>query len=417
MAQKTVVVTGMGVLAPNGLNVPEYWDALVNGKSGIALISKFDVTGYPTQIAGELKGFDPLNFMDKKIVRRLDPFIHYALAAVKEAADQAGLTREAMEKIGAPRCGVVIGSGIGGMKTYSHQQDVLTSSGYRKVSPFFIPSMITNMAAGMVGLEFGCQGPNFSISTACASASHSISAAINLIRKGDADLMICGGSEAAVEPLALAGFMSEKAISTRNDAPQEASRPFDRDRDGFVMGEGAGVLILETLESAQKRGVPILAEAVGSGASCDAYHMTAPREDGGGAALAIRNALADADIKPEEVDYVNTHGTSTPLGDKGEIRAIKQVFDDHAYKLKINSTKSMTGHLLGAAGGIEAVACVKTLETGIIHPTSNLTNPDEEFDLDIVGQQKIEHDVHCAISNSFGFGGHNACVVFKRYEK
>lgn len=416
MDKKKIVVTGIGAVTPCGLNTVEYWNNLVAGKSGIDTIKSFDVSSYPTKIAGELKGFDAGNYVDRKIVRRLDPFIHYAFAAAREALDMGKVTKESVTAYGPERCGMIIGSGIGGMTTFYQQSVDLATGGYRKISPFFIPAMITNMAGGMIAIDYNFQGPNFSVSTACATGSHALYLAVNLLRKGDADIILAGGSEAAVSPLGLSGFISEKALSTRNDEPQRASRPFDVDRDGFVMGEGAGLILLETEESALKRGVPILAEIAGSGISCDAYHMTAPKEDGSGAGQAIYNALNDAGITPQDIDYVNTHGTSTPLGDVGETKAMKKIFGDHAYKLKINSTKSMTGHLLGASGGIEAIACIKTVQTDTIHPTINLDNPDPQCDLDYVPHKSIKHTVNYAISNSFGFGGHNACVVVKKYK-
>jgi len=416
METKKVVVTGTGAVTPLGLNTEEYWDALVAGKSGIEVIQSFDVTLYPTTIAGELKGFDVTNYVDRKIARRLDPFIHYAFAAAQEALDMGGVSKESTTEYGPEKCGMIIGSGIGGMTTFYQQSLDLKEGGYRKISPFFIPAMITNMAGGVIAIDYNFQGPNFSVSTACATGSHALHIALKLIRNGEADMVLAGGSEAAVCPLGLSGFIAEKALSTRNDEPQRASRPFDVDRDGFVMGEGCGLLLLETEESARKRGATILAEIAGAGMSCDAYHMTAPRADGSGAGRAMSNALNDAGIKPEDVDYVNTHGTSTPLGDVGETKALKKVFGEHAYKLKVSSTKSMTGHLLGASGGIEAIACVKTVQNDIVHPTINLDNPDPECDLDFVPLKSVNHTVNYAISNSFGFGGHNACVVIKKYQ-
>ena len=416
MEKKKVVITGIGTVNPLGLNTKDYWDNLVAGNSGIDTITSFDVSEYPTKIAGQLKGFDASNYVDRKIARRLDPFIHYAYAAAQEALSMGGVSKESTLEYGPERCGMIIGSGIGGMNTFYQQSNDLANGGYRKISPFFIPAMITNMAGGMIAIDYKFEGPNFSVSTACATASHALHIALRLIRAGEADMILAGGSEAAVSPLGLSGFMAEKAISTRNDEPQKASRPFDVDRDGFVMGEGCGLILLETEESAKKRGATILAEIAGAGMSCDAHHMTAPKSDGSGAGQAMANALKDAGIKPEDVDYVNTHGTSTPLGDIGETKALKRVFGEHAYKLKVSSTKSMTGHLLGASGGIEAIACVKTVQTDTVHPTINLDNPDPECDLDFVPHKSISHTVNYAISNSFGFGGHNACVVIKKYQ-
>ncbi|MCK5267778.1 MAG: beta-ketoacyl-ACP synthase II [Spirochaetes bacterium] len=413
---KKVVITGTGAVTPLGLDVESTWNALLEGKSGISRITKFDVTELPTKIAGELKGFDALNFIDKKEARRLDPFVHYAFAAAAEAVKMASINTDAINKYGAQRCGMIVSSGIGGIDTFTTQVKAYVKGGYRKVSPFFIPSIITNMASGLLAIKYGFQGPNFSISTACATANHSIAEAINIIKHGQADLMLVGGSEAAICIMGLSGFMAQKAISVRNDDPETASRPFDSGRDGFVMGEGSGVMVIESEESAKERGVEILAEIAGAGMSCDAYHMTAPCPDGSGAARAVKNALKNADINPEKIDYVNTHGTSTPLGDKAEVQALKTVFGEHAEKLKINSTKSMTGHLLGAAAGVEGIACVKTLITNEIHPTINQFTSDPGCDLDFVPNKKIQHKVNYAISNSFGFGGHNASVVYKKYQ-
>lgn len=416
MDKRRIVVTGIGAVTPLGNDMNTTWQGLTSGKSGVGHITKFDVTDYPTRIAAEVKNFDPLQFVDKKIARRLDPFTHFAYAATAEAMQQAGLDRDTITAYGPERVGMVIGSGIGGMISYNDQHANFMNAGYRKVSPFFIPAIITNMAAGMLAIEYNCQGPNFSVSTACATASHAVYNAQSILLRGDADIMIVGGSEAGVNTMALSGFIAEKAISTRNDQPEAASRPFDIDRDGFVLGEGAGILVLETLDSARKRGVPILAELAGCGTSCDAYHMTAPREDGGGAALAISNALRDAGMQPEEIAYINTHGTSTPLGDKGELKALRKVFGNHAEKLLINSSKSMIGHLLGAAGGVEAAICVKSILENTVHPTINLDNQDPECDLPIV-TQNINTEVQAAVSNSFGFGGHNASLVFKKYRE
>lgn len=416
MDRKRIVVTGLGTVSPLGNDTATTWQGLIEGRSGVTKITKFDVSEYPTQIGAEVKNFDPLQFVDKKIARRLDPFTHFAYAATAEAMAQAGLNKEAVTAYGPERVGIVIGSGIGGMISYNQQHENFMKSGYRRVSPFYIPAIITNMAAGMLAIEYNCQGPNFSVSTACATASHAIYNAQSIILRGDADIMVVGGAEAGVNTMALSGFIAEKAISTRNDEPEAASRPFDIDRDGFVLGEGAGILVLETVESAKKRGVPILAELAGCGTSCDAYHMTAPREDGGGAARAVQNALNDAGLAPEEITYVNTHGTSTPLGDKGELKALRKVFNSHAEQLLINSSKSMIGHLLGAAGGVEAAVCVNSIMENKVHPTINLDNQDPECDLPIV-TETLNTEINAAVSNSFGFGGHNASLVFKKYRE
>lgn len=415
MPGKKVVVTGMGAVTPLGLDVESTWKALCAGTSGVAPITKFDASSFPVRIAAEVKNFDPANFMDRKEVRRFDDYLHFAYAATHEAMTMAGLDADKITALGPERCGMIIGSGIGGMQSFFEGCEAFLKGGYKKVSPFFIPAMIPNIASGMLAIKYNLQGVNFSVSTACATGSHAIFSALRLIRAGDADLIVCGGAEGGVNTMSLAGFVAEKAISTRNDEPTKASRPFDRDRDGFVLGEGAGILVLESEEHAKKRGATILAELAGAGASCDAHHMTAPRPDGAGAAQAIRNALADAGMQPGEIDYINAHGTSTPLGDRGETLAVKSVFGDHAYKLKINSTKSMSGHLLGAAGGLEAIVCVKSMQENYLHPTVNLDNPDEGLDLDYVANTGIKYPVKAAVSNSFGFGGHNASIVLRQY--
>ncbi|GAA4712873.1 beta-ketoacyl-ACP synthase II [Brevibacillus fulvus] len=385
----------------------------MEGKSGIDKITAFDASEYPTQIAGEVKDFHPEEFMDKKEVRRTDRFVQFAMAASKMALENAKL--EISPEI-AERVGVYIGSGIGGLATWEEQHSTLVEKGPRRVSPFFIPMMIGNMASGLVSIEFGAKGPTSSAITACATGTNAIGDAFRLIQLGQADVMITGGAEATIRPMAMAGFCSMKAMSTRNDEPQKASRPFDRDRDGFVMGEGAGVIVLEELEHALQRGATIIAEVIGYGMSADAHHITAPPEDGEGAARCMSAALRDAGIEPTEVGYINAHGTSTDIGDKAETRAIKTVFGEHAYHLAVSSTKSMTGHLLGATGGIEAIATAFALRDQILPPTINLENPDPDCDLDYVPNKARKAEVNVGISNTFGFGGHNASIVLKRYE-
>jgi len=416
MPGKKVVITGMGAVTPLGLDVESTWKALCAGTSGIAPITKFDASAFPVRIAAEVKNFDASQHMDRKLVRRFDGYMHFAYAATAEAMKMAGLSRDTITELGPDRCGMIIGSGIGGMQSFFEECEAYIKGGHKKVSPFFIPAMIPNMASGMLAIDYNLQAVNFSVSTACATATHAIFTALRLLRAGDADMIVCGGAEGGVNIMSLAGFAAEKAISTRNDDPQRASRPFDKDRDGFVLGEGAGILILETEEFAKKRGAKILAELAGAGTSCDAHHMTAPRPDGQGAAMAIKNALRDAEIAPESVDYVNAHGTSTPLGDRGEVMAVKSVFGDHASRLKMNSTKSMSGHLLGAAGGLEAIVCVKSIQEGYLHPTINLDNPDEGLDLDFVAHKGVKQTVKTAVSNSFGFGGHNASIVIRAWQ-
>jgi 3-oxoacyl-[acyl-carrier-protein] synthase II len=413
---RRVVVTGIGAVTPLGHNVKDTWDALISGKSGIDVIKRFDPYSYnlPVVIAGEVKEFDPKKYLNPKDAKRMSDFVKFAMVAAKEAVADSGLERD---KIDLTKAGVIVGTGIGGLRDIEDQQTLLLQKGARRVSPFFIPSGISNMASGYISIEFGFKGPNSCVVTACATGTHAIGDAFKIIQRGDADIMIAGGTESAITPLGIAGFANMKALSTRNDEPQKASRPFDAERDGFVMGEGAGILILEELEHAKKRGAKIYAEVVGYGMTGDAYHITAPCEDGDGAIRVMEMALNDARINPDEVDYINAHGTSTPLNDKVETLAIKKVFKDHAYKLKISSIKSMIGHLLGAAGAVEAVATVKTIETGIIPPTINYEHPDPDCDLDYTPNKAVEYPVKIAISNSFGFGGTNACLAFKAYEE
>ncbi|MEW6534025.1 MAG: beta-ketoacyl-ACP synthase II [Candidatus Auribacterota bacterium] len=408
ISPRRVVVTGLGVVSPVGNTIDEYWDSLCNGKSGVDYITHFDASEFTTRFAAEVKNFDPEKYISKKDVKRMDEFVQFAVCASYMAVEDAGLDFSTMDPYAA---GVLIGSGIGGMNVIETQHKILLERGPARVSPFLIPMLITNMASGQVSINFGIRGPNLCIATACASGSHAIGEAYRHIALGEADVMITGGTESATTPLGLAGFCSIKALSQRNDEPQRASRPFDRDRDGFVMGEGAGIVILEEYESAKKRNAKIYCELLGYGCTGDAYHMTAPSPGGEGAARCIQMALLNSSLNPEQIDYINAHGTSTPLNDKFETQSIKSAFGDHAYKLAVSSTKSMTGHLLGAAGGIELVACAKVIETGVIPPTINYENPDPECDLDYVPNTAREADVKYVISNSLGFGGHNATLV------
>ncbi|MBI4726813.1 beta-ketoacyl-ACP synthase II [candidate division TA06 bacterium] len=410
--KRRVVITGLGVISPVGNNQDEFWKSLTEGRGGIGTITRFDVSKYSARIAGEVKNFDPVQFIDRKELRRMDRYTHYAMAAAKMAIEDSGLKIEGEL---AERTGVIIASGIGGTETWEAQHQKLLEAGPDKVSPFFVPMMIIDIAAGYVSIAFGAKGPNFATVSACASGSHAIGEAFCNIQSGDSEAMICGGTEAPITPLALAGFCAMRALSLRNDDPEHASRPFDKDRDGFVMGEGAGILILEELEHARSRGAKIYAELCGYGATADAHHITAPAPGGEGAARAIKMALRTGDLKPEEVDYINAHGTSTDLNDKYETAAIKTIFGEHAKKLAVSSTKSMTGHLLGAAGGVEAIATVLTIKNGVIHPTINYTTPDPECDLDYVPNKARRSKVRAAISNSFGFGGHNVSLAFKQY--
>ncbi len=405
-----VFVTGAGVISPLGNSTEECWANLIAGKSGAGPITRFDAAAYETRFACEVRNFSPDGVMDRKDAKRMDRFAQFAVAASHEAIKNAGLDLEAEDR---DRIGVIIGSGIGGMETFESQHAILLARGPGRVSPFFIPMMISDMGAGQVSIQLGLKGPNFATVSACASGAHAIGEGLRLLRAGDADVMVAGGSEATITPMALAGFSSARALSTRNDDPQRASRPFDLDRDGFVIGEGAGVIILETEEHARRRGAPLLCELGGYGASADAYHLTAPSEDGSGAARAMKRALMDAGIPADNVEYINAHGTSTPAGDPAEVRAVKTVFGDHARRLMMSSTKSMTGHLLGAAGGLEAVVTALTLSRGVIPPTTNLERPDPQCDLDFVPNQARQRPVKAALSNSFGFGGHNVTLAMK----
>ncbi len=412
--KKRVVITGIGAVTPIGNNVDDFWKNLIAGKSGVGNITSFDTKDYDTKIAAEIKGFDPTLYIDKKSVKRMDPFTHYALASAEMAFQDSNLN---LEKENKDRIGVIFGSGIGGMWTYYYQTRELFFNGPQRVSPLFVPMMISDIAAGYISMRYGIKGPNYATTSACATSSHAIASSFLHIQRGDADVMFCGGSEAAICPIGIAGFNSMKAMSTRNDEPEKASRPFDALRDGFVMGEGGAVLILEELEHALNRGAKIYAELNGIGLTADAYHITAPAPGGEGAVRSITLAIKDANLKPTDVDYINAHGTSTPLNDKTETEAIKTVFGDHAYKLLISSNKSMIGHLLGAAGAVEAVATIKTITDGIVPPTINLENPDPECDLNYVPNIAVKKEIKVAISNTFGFGGHNASLLFTKFNE
>ncbi|MNO43059.1 3-oxoacyl-[acyl-carrier-protein] synthase 2 [compost metagenome] len=403
----------MGVITSLGTDLDTFWDNLMSGKSGVSTVDAFDVSEYTTKIAASVKDFDPEARFGRKEARKMDRFVQFAVAAGEDALKDSGLVIG--EGIDAERIGVSVGSGIGGLGTWEDNHNLLLEKGPKRVSPFFIPMMIANMGSGQLSISLGAKGPNTTTVTACATGSHSIGESFRLIQRGDADAMICGGSEATIRPTGMAGFCAMRAMSTRNEEPEKASRPFDIDRDGFVMGEGAGILILESLEHAQKRGAKIYAEVIGYGLSADAHHMTEPDPDG--AARCIKMAIRDAGIAPEEIDYINAHGTSTPVGDRSETSAVKKALGEHAYKVAISSTKSMTGHLLGAAGGVEAIICGLSLQKGMIAPTINLDNPDPECDLDYVPNAPRKADLNIVMSNSFGFGGHNATVILKKYNQ
>ncbi len=416
MTFKRVVITGVGALTPIGNTFPEYWEGLRNGKSGAAPITKFDTTLFKTKFACELKGFDPVNFMDRKDARKLDPFAQYAMVAADEAIQNANLP---MNELDLDRIGVIWGSGIGGLLTFQEEmRSFAAGDGTPRFNPFFIPKMIPDLSAGHISIKYGFRGPNYVTVSACASSTNAIYDAYTFLKLGKSDIIISGGSEAAICIAGVGGFNALKALSERNDSPQTASRPYDKDRDGFVLGEGAGALILEEYEHAKRRGAKIYAEIIGGGMSSDAYHITAPHPEGTGILKVMKYALEEAGIKPEEVDYINTHGTSTPLGDIGEIKAIQKVFGDHAYKLNISSTKSMTGHLLGAAGAIEAIACLLAITEGTIPPTINHFVDDDELDprLNLTFNKAQKKEVKIALSNTFGFGGHNFSILLKKVE-
>ncbi|MEK7268495.1 MAG: beta-ketoacyl-ACP synthase II [Nitrospirota bacterium] len=409
---RRVVVTGMGLVTPLGTGLEKTWKALCAGKSGIGRITRFDPTDYPCQIAGEVPDFDPAAFIEKKEIKKMDTFIHYAVGASQMAVDDAGLK---VTEENAERVGVYIGAGIGGLPAIEHYHKILLEKGADRVSPFFIPMVIINLASGQVAIRLGARGPNSCAVTACATGNHCIGDAFRLIQRGDADVMLAGGTEATITPLAVAGFSAARALSRRNDDPTRASRPFDRDRDGFVLGEGAGVLVLEALETARRRGARIYGEVVGYAMTSDAYHITAPPEGGEGAVRCMELAIKDAGVSKDEIGYINAHATST-IADKVETQAIKRVFGERAYRIPVSSTKSMTGHLLGAAGGVEAVFSVLAIHRGVVPPTINLEHPDPECDLDYVPERAREATVKVVLSNSFGFGGVNACLLFKRMD-
>jgi 3-oxoacyl-[acyl-carrier-protein] synthase II len=413
MLNRRVVITGIGLVSSLGIGTSATWAALVAGTSGVTRITRFDVSAFATQIAAEVKGFDPLQFVEKKDVKKMDVFIQYAVAAAQFAMDDSGLR---ITPANAPDVGVFLSSGIGGFSTIEREHKALLDGGPRRISPFFIPSAIINLAAGQVSIRFGAKGPNLATCTACSASAHAIGDSYEIIKRGDAEAMIAGGAEAAITPMSVGGFGALRALSTRNDEPHRASRPFDRERDGFIIGEGAGVLVLEELEQARRRGARIYAELVGYGMSADAYHITAPSEDGDGAVRVMRMALRKAGVAPEAVDYVNAHGTSTPYNDKLETLAIKTCFGDHARALAISSTKSMTGHLLGGAGGLEAGISALAVHHQCVPPTINIEYPDPECDLDYVPHTSRAMAVRYALSNSFGFGGTNAALLFRKFE-
>jgi 3-oxoacyl-[acyl-carrier-protein] synthase II len=404
----------MGVISPLGTDIKTFWSNLTQGTSGAGPITRFDPAGFNTRIAAEVKNFNPADFIDKKELRRMDRFTHFALAATKIALEDAGLD---LTRVDRDRVGVVLGSGIGGLETLEEQHNVLLNRGPNRISPFFIPMMIPNMGAGQIAITYGLRGNNITMVSACASSNHALGESFRLLQRKEMDVVISGGSEAPITPLGIAGFIAMKALTANNNAPEKASRPFDLKRDGFLIGEGAAILILETLEHAQKREAKIYAEIIGYGTSCDAYHITAPDPSGFGAVLALKRAIQDACIEPDMVDYINAHGTSTPLGDKAEATAIKNVFGEKAQNLPVSSTKSMTGHLLGGAGGLEAIICALTIYHGIIPPTINYEYPDPECDLDVVPNQARVSPVKIALNNSLGFGGHNVVLVFKEFRK
>lgn len=414
MQRRRVVITGLGALTPIGKSAPEFWNGLVSGKSGSRVINSFDTTNYATKFAAQIEDYDPNLYFDKKTWRRLDKFCQYAMIASDEAVKDSGIS---LEDIDADRVSVLIGSGIGGFDSFFQQAKALIESGPRGISPFFIPMLIPDIAAGQVSIKYGFRGPNFCAVSACATGSHNIGLAYDFIANGQAEYALCGGAEAPVVEMGVGGFNAIKAMSTRNDDPATASRPFDKERDGFVLGEGSGILFLETYESAVERGARIYAEIVSYGFSADAYHITAPDPNGNGVKLAMINALKMANIKPDEVQHINMHGTSTPLGDIAETNSIKKVFGDHAYKMHLNSTKSMTGHTLGAAGAIESIATILAIYHGMVPPTINFSNPDSECDLNYTFNQAEVCDVTYAINNAFGFGGHNTSLVFKKFEE
>ncbi len=414
--KKRIVVTGMGLVSCFGTDIDAFYDKLLAGESGIVPIEEFPCQDYPTRFAGVIRNFDTGIYLDKKQARRVDPFIRYTAVAGKKALEMGGLTGENLEKLNKERAGVLIGSGMGGMSVFYDGVDTLLNKGFKRITPFFIPYIITNMGGALLAIDIGFMGPNYSISTACATSNYCIYAAAKHIQNGEADVMLCGGTESPIGPIGLSGFVACKALSERNEEPTKASRPWDKKRDGFVMGEGAGVLLLESLEHALARGAPILAEYIGGSISCDAHHMTDPRQDGLGVALCIENAIKEAGISKEDINYINAHATSTPAGDLCEVNALKKVFGPHMRNIKMNATKSMIGHCLGAAGGIEAIATIKAILTDMLHPTINLDEPEEALEgIDVVPNIAKAHKVKVALSNSFGFGGHNSSLLFAPY--
>jgi len=408
-----VVVTGMGVVTPIGNNVAEFWEGLVSGRSGAAPITHFDASQHATTFACEVKNFDVSQYLHPREAKRMDPFCQYAMAAADQALKDAVVNEESCD---LDRVGVIVGSGIGGIPVFEAQAKEIAEGGPRRLSPFFIPTMISDIAAGQISIKYQLRGPNYATTSACATGSHAIGIAMRHLQFGDADVILAGGAEGSITPMGVGGFNAMKAISTRNDDPEHASRPFDLQRDGFVVGEGAGILVLETLEHAKKRGAKILCELKGLGFSADAHHITAPAPGGEGAIRAMRQALKNAGFAPNDIDYINAHGTSTQYNDKTETEAIKNLFGDHAYQVSISSTKSMTGHLLGAAGSVESVACILAIQNAVVPPTINYTTPDPECDLDITPNQAKQREVRTALNNAFGFGGHNACLIFTAFE-
>ncbi len=415
MRRRRVVVTGMGIVSCFGNDVDNFYDKLLEGISGVSAITQFPCEDYGTRFAASVKDFDPGEYIERKYAKKVDRFIAYTMVAGKKALEYGRLTKEELDKLDKKKCGILIGSGMGGMSIFADGVQTLLEKGHKRISPFFIPFVLTNMGGGMLAMDLGFMGPNYSISTACATSNNAIINAANHIRDGHADLILTGGVEAPITPIGVSGFLAARALSQRNDAPEKASRPWDMSRDGFVMGEGAGVLVLESLEHALSRGAKIYAEYLGGGMSCDAHHMTEPRSDGAGVVACIQSALQDAGISAESINYINAHATSTPAGDMAEINALKQVFKNRA-KIALNATKSMIGHSLGAAGGMEAIAAIKAIETGVLHPTINLENPEPELDFEVPTLAK-KWEIQAAISNSFGFGGHNASIIFAPYRQ
>lgn len=416
MAKKRIVVTGMGIVSCFGTDIDSFYQKLLEGKSGVVPIEEFPCADFPTRFAGVVRNFDPGIYLEKKQARRVDPFIRYIMVAGKRALEMGKFPGAPLSRSERTRCGIIIGSGMGGMSVFYEGVETLLTKSFRRLTPFFVPYIIANMGGALLAIDVGFMGPNFSISTACATSNYCIHAAAEQIQQGKADAMLCGGAEAPINPIGVAGFVAIRALSTRNDAPEKASRPFDQERDGFVMGEGAGVLLLESLEHALERGAPIFAEYLGGSVNCDAHHMTDPREDGSGVALCMEEALRDANVAKEAVNYINAHATATLAGDLCEIRAIHKVFGSHTKQIKINATKSMLGHCLGASGGLEAVATIQAIRTGKLHPTINLEHPEPELgDLDVIRSEVRSLQVEVALSNSFGFGGHNSTLVFAPY--